>query len=526
MAAQHGTFSSVRSGWHRLAAPLAMAAWLSACGMAVQNPHLHPTDRVPAVVKGSNVLKVHAKTGDLYLLKEWRLTEGGMRLEGIGTRYSVNRDPVGGEQAQSIPLADTALLETNDRSAAYPFAAQSLAVLTTFWGTVTGVCVADPKSCFGSCPTFYDDAGSLQAPVAEGFSASIARVLEERDVDALWSVRPREGRVVLRMRNEALETHAVRTVRLLVAPRPPGGRVLATAEGRYYEATALREPWSCRGPEGDCLGAVRAVDGLERASEADAVDLSARETLELEFPAAQGTSGLVLGARQSLLTTFLFYQTMAYAGAGGGDLLARLESTGREGAERALGMARVLGGIEAEVAEPDGIWRAIGSFREAGPIAGDIQVLPFEPPSDGGPLRVRLTLAKGDWRLGFVALARLGAQVEPRPLEARRVEPVGRPGADARAALLDPDRYLVTLPGDEYRLTFDLPRPLVESELFLESQGYYYEWQRAEWLKEEDPEMLRLVLARPDEALRRLAGPFKQREAQMQGSFWQSRFGR
>jgi hypothetical protein len=499
---------------------------VAACGVAVQNPHLHPTDNVPAAAKGSNVLKVHAKTGELYLLKEWRVTEGGTRLEGIGTRYSVNRDPVGGEQTQSIPLADTALLETNDRSAAYPLAAQSLAVLTTFWGSLTGVCVLDPKSCFGSCPTFYDDAGSLQAPVAEGFSASIARVLEERDVDALWSVGPREGRVVLRMRNEALETHAVRTVRLLVAPRPSGGRVLATAAGRYYEATALGEPRSCRGPEGDCLGAIRAVDGLERASEADAADLSARETLELEFPAAQGTTGLVLGARQSLLTTFLFYQTMAYAGTGGGALLARLESGGREGAELALGMARVLGGIDAEVAEADGAWHAIGSFREAGPLAGDVQVIPFEPPSDGGPLRVRLTLAKANWRLGFVALAHLGAQVKPRPIEPQRVERAGRADAHARAALLDPDRYLVTLPGDDYRLTFDLPKPLGDSELFLESQGYYYEWQRAEWLKEEDPAMLQLVLARPAEALQRLAGPYKQREAQMQRSFWQSRFGR
>ena len=525
--AADGTLFCVRSRYlWRLTVPLALAGLFSACGFAVQNPHLHAVDQAPKPVKASDVLKVHAKTGELYLLKEWRVAEGGTRLEGFGTRYSVTRNAVAREQAQSILVADVALLETNDPSAAFPFAAQSLAVLTTFWGSITGVCVADPKSCFGSCPTFYDDAGSLEAPVAEGFSASIARVLEEQDVDALWSVRPRNGRVVLRMRNEALETHAVRTVRLLLAQRPPGGRVLATAGGRFYEATALRAPRSCRGPEGDCLAAVRAVDGLERASEADAKDLAARETLELEFPPAQGTSGLVLSARQSLLTTFLFYQTMAYAGTGGGDLLARLESTGREGAKRALGMARLLGGIDAEVAEPDGGWRAIGSFREAGPLAGDVQVLPFEPPSDGGSLRVRLTLAKGNWRLGFVALARLGAPVTPRAIEPLLVERAGRADAEARATLLDPDRYLITLPGDEYRLTFDLPEPVGDPELFLESQGYYYEWQRAEWLKEEDPEMLHLVLARPDEALRRLAGPFKRRERQMQRSFWESRFGR
>jgi hypothetical protein len=463
------------------------------------------------------------RSGELYVLRRWTLTGDGARLRGDGTRYSALREAIGAAGPQEVSLEDVALLETSDQDLAVPLAAQSLAFLTTFWGGLSIACVADPKSCFGSCPTFYAD-DDPDVPRAEAFSASIARVLEERDVDALWGVRARGGQVVLHMRNEALETHAVRSVRLLAAPRPPGGRLLADPGGGVHAAVGLREPRACRGAEGDCLAAVRAVDGLERTSEADARDLAAREVLELEFPAGSG-DGLVLGARQRLLTTFLFYQSMAYTGAGAGDFLARLESGGRSHAERALGMARLLGDIDAEVAEAGG-WRPIGSFREAGPLAGDVQVLPFAPVAERGSLRFRLRLAKGNWRLGYVALARLAAPVEPERIEVQRVERDGRPDERALSALRDPGRHLITLPGDHHRLVFAVPERFGDPELFLESQGYYYEWQRSEWLAEEDPEMLRLVLVRPEEALRRLAGPYKEREAAMERSFWQSRFRR
>jgi len=49
---------------------------------------------------------------------------------------------------------------------------------------------------------------------------------------------------------------------------------------------------------------------------------------------------------------------------------------------------------------------------------------------------------------------------------------------------------------------------------------------RSEWLAEEDPTMVAMTMLRPDEALRRLAGPFKAREGRMEQAFWASRFRR
>jgi hypothetical protein len=386
--------------------------------------------------------------------------------------------------------------------------------------------VISPKSCFGSCPTFYvvDPEGrEPERPQAEGFSESIARALEARDLDALGVARPGGSEVTVVMRNEALETHAVRRVRLLAAPRPPGGRVLAATDDRLRPAPALIAPLECRATEGDCLEAVGAIDGKDRVSPADGTDLAAREAVELRFPAIRGRAGIAVAARQTLLTTFLFYQTMAYTGRGAGAFLAALERGGPAAGRRALGMARALGGVDVEVAEGGGPWRAIGSFDEAGPIAGDLRAVPFEG-SGAGPLRVRLRLACGHWRLDAVALAPLGEPVAPVVLEPASVERDGLPDARARATLAAGDQHLVTRPGDSYRLTFRLPPSDGSLELFLESEGFYYEWMRSEWLAEEDPAMAALALADPAEALRRLAPAYKAQEGGLERSFWASRF--
>jgi hypothetical protein len=217
---------------------------------------------------------------------------------------------------------------------------------------------------------------------------------------------------------------------------------------------------------------------------------------------------------------------MAYAGHGAGAWLAALERGGREQATQMMGMARVLGGIEVEVAEEGGPWRQVGRFDEAGPIAGDTQVVPVGERARPGPLRVRLRMARGHWRIDWVALGALGAAIAPQVIEPDAVERGGRRDERALRTLREGRRHLITLPGQDYRLTFTLPGRGTAQELFLESEGYYYEWMREEWMRDEDPEMAALIASRPEEALRRLAGPFKAHEARAEEAFWGSRYGR
>lgn len=499
---------------------LALALLLAAC--TIQNPAVHrPNDVLPSFTSS---LKVHLMSGDLVVLNNWSLTDSS--LTGSGRRFGLDRR-VGVSGIFTILRDSIALLETTrtTMSRAGPSIAL-MGVWTVLWSAITVTCLADPKACFGSCPTFYADGADGDVPQAEGFSASFARALEARDVDVLSGARPRGRSFGIRMTNEALETHAVRTLRLWAVPRPAGGRVFQGVDGSFYPApNGVVAPARCLGPEGDCRPAVTGLDAVERRSLADSTDLAARELIELEFPEMSGRAGVVLGARQALVSTYLFYQTMAYLGRTAGDWLAALERSGPEQAQGALGMAQALGGIEVELMDAGGTWTPVGAYTEAGPIATDVVVIPMSS-RPAGPIRLRLRMAKGAWRVNWVGVAALDDPVAPEVLDPLLVERDSKPDSAALALLLHPDRYLVTNPGDTYRIVYELPEWWDRAELFLESRGYYYEWMRGEWLKEEDLAMAALVLGDPHGALRRMAPQFKQAEPRMERLFWQSRFGR
>jgi hypothetical protein len=416
-----------------------------------------------------------------------------------------------------------ALFETNEVST-HP-AVGALAVITGVSVGITIYCIANPKACFGSCPTFYVEEGERPLLAAEGFSASIAPSLERTDVDALYRAKPRGRDFELRMRNEALETHVVRSANLLAAPRPEAGRVFADGMGGYWQADAPIPPRMASAGDGDCTHALRDFDGIERFSTADSTDLAAAETVDLDFgdlPA--GDFGLVLAMRQTLMSTYVFYQELAYLGHEAGAWLAALERKDPLDRARALAAFAVLGGIDVLV--PDGTgWKKVGEAREIGPLASDVRLVRL-PPAGPGPRRIRLSLTRGAWRLDWVAVARLGDRVDPVRLEPVQVVRGTTPDEAARQRLLDPSRVLVTLPGDEYSLRYRLPDDPQRWELFLESRGYYLEWMRDEWLAEENPAHAALMLSDPRRALRRMAPEFKRGEAEMEAQFWGSRYGR
>lgn len=489
----------------------------------MRNPILYRPDAIP---RSATELKLHLLSGELIVLRPW--WQSDTAIGGTGRRYGINRAALG-EGEFSVHRDSIALIETTSHSLSR--AAPSIVAMSLFTVASVGYaihCANDPKSCFGSCPTFYVDGGSDSIPAAEGFSGSIARALETRDVDALPAVRSTNGRFTVRMTNEALESHSVQSLRVLAVPRPPGGRVFRGVDDRYYPASRpVLSPTRCAAAEGGCAASVASLDQLERRSAADSTDLAARETIELEFPAPPlpGRLGLIIGARQALVSTFLFYQTIAYLGRGAGEWLAQLERAGPERARAAMGMAKLLGGIDAEVADAKGEWHPIGTHDEPGPIATDVEVLPFQV-ALSGPVRVRLRMAKGAWRLNWVGLATLDEHRQPAALEPVLVKHGTTRDTAALARLRDRDRYLVTYPGDHYAVTYELPAGLNDAELFLESRGFYYEWTREQWLAEENPAMSALTLTRPGEALRRLAPDFKRVEPRMDDAFWASRFGR
>lgn len=491
---------------------LASALLAAACVETRLNRALKTLDQIQTLDQRSAYLKVHMKDGQLYLLSKWQVNDAARQVSGEGERFGLARDTMG-PGFFMLALDDVALLETNvlQRS---PSAA-ALAVITGVSVAVTAFCIANPKACFGSCPTFYVSDGKDAVLQAEGFSSSVAPSLEARDVDALYRVHPHGREFIVTMKNEALETHVVRHVRLLAADRPPGGRVMATVAGAFHEATDVRAVQACWADEGDCSAKVQAFDSDERFSFTDGKDLARREVVDLQLPAADGPRGLVLAFRQTLASTYLFYQSLAWLGRSASDTLAALERGDRLVGGAFTRLRDAVGGIEVFAETGGGHWVPAGEVREMGPLATDVVVVPLPADATG---RIRLRLARGHWRIDYLASTRLGARAEPLAIEPRSV---------AGARTFQPARGpLVTRPGDVYTYAFSLPPDAGRYELFLETQGYYLEWMRDEWLSEENPARAALLVLNPEQLLRDVAPEFKEQEARMETLFWGSKYAR
>jgi hypothetical protein len=502
---------------------LAVLILLGGCYASRQKRSLVTPDRVKHLDRDSPLLKAHMLDGNIYVLSPWRVDETRRVLSGKGSLLDVNRDTLA-LGTFSISLDSVAIFETNQVSSSPSVVAMS--IMTGVSVAITTFCLINPKACFGSCPTFYTTDGDQSTLLAEGFSSSVAPSLEASDVDALFRAEPKGRDFDLLMKNEALETHVVRYANLLAVPRPPGGRVFATPDGRFWQVTGLVEPISCRGPEGDCLEKVRAFDGEERISLADSTFLAAKETIDLEFDdLPTGKPGLVIASRQSLLSTFLFYQGLAYMGGSVGEYMASLERGEELPTNGIQAMDRALGGIEILVCDQSDHWRLVGEVNEVGPLATNTHLIPL-PDSSVTSRKIRLRFSRGRWRVDYIALAVLQKEVIPQTLYP--VEVHGNRGGDddAREILLDTSRVLVTLPGDEYVLRYRLPEGYHRYELFLKTRGYYLEWMRDEWLPEENAAMVAMMFLDPEKALHRLAPEFKQIEAQMEDQFWGSRYAR
>ena len=473
---------------------------------------LKTPDQIKTLDRRSPYLKVHMKDGDLYVLSNWRVDDDAREVSGDGERFGISREIVASGTFR-IAIGEIALLETNVLQQSG--SAVALAVITGVSAAVTAVCIANPKTCFGSCPTFYVSDGHHDVLQAEGFSSSVVPSLEARDVDALYRVKPTRSALAVTMKNEALETHLIRHVRLLTAARPAAGRVLRTITGEFLEATDLRPIDRCRAAEGDCRAKTRAFDDAERFSSADDEDLARREIVDLQL-IPDGPTGLVIASRQTLARTYIFYQSLAWLGRSASDILADLERGDSAVRSAFTRMDNALGGIEVLAEVADGSWMLAGEVRETGPLASDVVAVPLPADATG---HIRLRLARGHWRIDYLASARLGGRVNPVAIEPHSVANRSRTMERAKAPL-------TTLPGDIYDYSFQLPDDPQRYEFFLESQGYYLEWLRDEWLIEENKARAAQLLTNPEQLLREIAPEFKKQEAKIEALFWGSRYAR
>lgn len=513
--------------------------------------------------------KLHLKTGEVYVLKTWTLenTPDGIRIKGQGNHYSVERSLVQSNTSLEIQTKDLLLIETTDVKT---FEHTSVILIGVGVGvSVIGLmCLANPKACFGSCPTIYNGKLNLDeldqaALLAEGFSDAIAPSLESTDLDPLHLTRrDSDGRVTLTLTNEAYETHAIRSMRLKAVDLPDHPLLTQTLHVRspngkdspddIYPVSEPLPPRACQSSAtGDCLRGISAPDRAPHLAPAHPTDLGHRETITIELPDPRegaGTEaqdlerGVALYLRNSLLNTFIFYQLWAWLGIRADDWIIKLERTMREqtesgGGDDAVGqeafkrVAQALGDLAVEVkisgTGEEARWLPVGRYDEVGPLAQErvLMRLPKETPA--GPITLRLTAAQSNFRLDFVGATLVGEPLKQRTLEPSSLAQLnGDPEPHLLALLQDPDRYLITNPGAHLVLTYSDELGSERSRYFLESTGHYLEWMQPGWLKEQDEEAFIRFMMDPAEGLRQLAPEYKSIEPHMEELFWNSRFRR
>ncbi|MDF1695319.1 MAG: hypothetical protein P1U56_05780 [Saprospiraceae bacterium] len=477
-------------------------------------------------------LKMHFKNGDVSMLDTWKLNEKKDSIVGNGKLYDFNRQPkYKGDLVFAID--DIAIIETNDLTPLQSKDGARVAALTILTGAdvlIAAVCLANPKACFGSCPTFYvDENSSFHYSNAEGFSSSTSPCFEEKDLDPLqYSTASSE--FFLTMKNEALESHMVNELYIEAVPKNKDETVFVDQNNTYYTSSRKFNPTKAEVNNQSIKSDILHLDDHEYFSTTDSTDLFAQEEIIVEFDnLPDGDLGLALNYRQTQLTTFLFYSALSYMGNEVSDFVARMETSylTRKVVENHLSK---FGKIKLSYwDERRGKWNYLDELKEKGPIAKNL-ILSRIPnkTKENNKVKVKIEMTRGLWRLDYVGLHLIDKKASPTIIFPSAIEVIDGVEYPVDQILTDDKAYIVSFPGNEYKFKFDLPEleENKEHEIFLSSKGYYLEWMRKSWLEGKDTEKLNKLLFNDSDSWKEMAIEFKEMEHEMESTFWNSKYSR
>jgi hypothetical protein len=394
-------------------------------------------------------------------------------------------------------------------------------------------CLADPKSCFGSCPTIYTADNAGWDFEAELFSYSVSRLMEANDIDLLHHHMPHGGQLTIRVANEALETHYIDRMELVAARHPYGTRVFPTPTGEIIGVKEPTSPVSAVNSAGaSALNTIGALDGKGYRSDTAlvrrALSGATADWLEMSFDAPVGRTSavLLLRLKNTLLSTVLFYNVvLGSQGAGAIEWTQRMNTDPAYAALFST-VYREFSGVRIQVRQGD-TWKQEAVIADVGPV-GWKEVAVRIPVTGSGPMRVRLQFFPDNIEFDYAGCdfsdpADVPMTMEPvSPREITDQTRSSRP--DIVALLQNPDNtYLCTEPGHAYRITYDVPDPgTMDLTLLLRSRGYYTEWVRGAWVREAGT-VPAFDLMRIDRSIEVLCDSWLRNRTRMESMFFRTR---
>lgn len=472
-------------------------------------------------------VKVHLKNGDVLLLETpIGTTRDQKNLVGTGKYYNIYRNEIGSGKF-SIVVDSIAIIESNTipKHAITKFSAITIVAISNVALASYSYFNGD-KANYGSCPTFYyNENDDLMYAEAEGFSSAIMPSLEYADIDALNNHKITDQNFSLTMKNEALETHCINELKILAYPRRENERIYQSLKDEFFVSDQIYPITKAVGNEGDITTVLDKNDRVERSSLADDKNMCSKEEIIIDFDNIKNSDdlGLLLNFRQSLMTTYLIYNTLAYMGDEVSDYMVNFEKNNQIINLLKNGIYKELGEIEIYLQNENNKWDFQGSFGEAGPIAFNKQILHFKNKVLKNNAKIKIVMNKGYWRLDYVALANLKQKVNPIEISPNECFYENKKNTEVFEYLNNGSNHLNTLPGDKYTFNFKLPQKNTDYELFLKSKGYYLEWIRQDWMKDKNIYKLNQLVLDPKTYLKNEIKNYKEYEKTMEAKFWNSK---
>ena len=492
--------------------------------------YTNTNDAIHNASLSSSYFKIHLKNGDVCLLDNWELTSNKDSIKGQGNLFDFNRNQFQ-EGDLSLNIDDIAIIETNQLDAIKSKDKERISSLSILTGANLAIdifCITNPKACFGSCPTFYIQEGSLfHYANAEGFSSSISPSLEKQDLDALqYSTSSNE--FSLFMKNEAFETHMVNELFVQAVPKKFGENIFHDKNKVFYNCGPIFNSNSALVDNKPIGNSINNFDDNEYYSPSDEFDLAAKEEIVLEFDNIPSRNlGAVINFRQTLLTTYLLYTGISYMGNEVGDYFTKIE-TNKKVKKLLSNPFKRLGNIKIFVwNELLKDWELFEELYETGPIAKNLMIAPLPNLTrTDDKIKIKVELTKGLWRIDYFGLTPINSVVKPLKLYPTDLEIIDGEDYSLDQVKYYDNKYLISFPGNEFKFNFKFPdlKKDNEYELFLSSKGYYLEWIREDWIVNKDLPKLKKMLLNDDKTWLDLAKHFKSVESEMEEVFWNSKY--
>ena len=350
--------------------------------------------------KEKTYLKAHLKDGGVILFTtDWFIDSTRNVVLGEAQCYDINRRETYSGITET-KAEDVILFETNSLNANRVASLKKNKVMFMVTAAALFVCIADPKICYGSCPTFYleDQPENVFSSDAEGFSSAIHPSLEYTDCDGLGAQQVVDQSVSLTMKNEALETHCIDAISLVAIPIQEGERIYHNPENDFWRCRESQAPATAVSDNSEVSALLSSSDLNEYHRWTDKGNMLEKEDVYLTFPGIPNTDqyGLVLDFRQSLMSTYLFYGALSYVGPLSSDYYAQFGNKDIAKAGWKPSVFEEMGGIEVSVwSQSKKQWKKVGIFDETGPIAMNTQMLAIGQVDGEVKMRLRMTRGAG-----------------------------------------------------------------------------------------------------------------------------------